>query len=338
MKSKNPRFVVVAFLAVLAAFAMPQTVQAEQNWKATVGGQSKDLANQAIAFLPNEIWIHEFDSITWTFAADEIHTVTFLKASQVVPPFAVGCPGFSSTGATFDGSTCLTTPPLVTGASFKVNFPKAGNYKLVCLVHNQMTGLIHVLPASVTLPHDQAFYEEQGEKELHNLLTDTDKAARHHGHEDWNDMLSVGVLSGKNGVVAGIGEMAATPGGFQALSVLRFLNGTIEVHAGDTVEWGNLDPALPHTITFGVEPANPIPPSPNVFKDPDGVLHATVSSSSDSVHSGFLVGAPQDRIGSPQVPAGTMRFRITFAHAGTYKYICALHDTLGMVGKVIVLP
>jgi plastocyanin len=31
-------------------------------------------------------------------------------------------------------------------------------------------------------------------------------------------------------------------------------------------------------------------------------------------------------------------FRVTFLHAGTYDYKCALHDDLGMVGKVIVLP
>jgi hypothetical protein len=31
-------------------------------------------------------------------------------------------------------------------------------------------------------------------------------------------------------------------------------------------------------------------------------------------------------------------FRVTFTHAGTYDYICALHDNLGMVGKVIVKP
>jgi hypothetical protein len=33
---------------------------------------------QALAFLPNEIWIHAGDSITWTFPVSEPHTVTFL--------------------------------------------------------------------------------------------------------------------------------------------------------------------------------------------------------------------------------------------------------------------
>jgi hypothetical protein len=84
------------------------------------------------------------------------------------------------------------------------------------------------------------------------------------------------------------------------------------IHAGATVEWTNDDPSMPHTITFGTEPTNPIPPSGNVSVDADGALHATISSTSDSVNSGFIVSAPQDEIGLPQTPLAPTRFRITF--------------------------
>ena len=39
---------------------------------------------------------------------------------------------------------------------------------------------------------------------------------------------------------------------------MRFLRESTEVSVGDTVEWTNLDPVTPHTITFGIEPANTI--------------------------------------------------------------------------------
>ena len=81
-------------LLVLAVLGVPPTVQAQQTWNATVGAESKDMGRQVVAFLPNEIWIHAGDSITWTFASDDIHTVTFLLPSQPLPPFTVGCPGF----------------------------------------------------------------------------------------------------------------------------------------------------------------------------------------------------------------------------------------------------
>ena len=336
MKFKNSTFVVVA-LSVLASLALSRTVEAQQVWKATAGAQNKDMGKQAIAFLPNELWIHAGDSITWTSAVGEIHTVSFFIAGQPYEDFNTGCPGFSSSGTSFDGSKCLSAPPLVAGQSFTVKFPKAGNFSLICLVHVHMTGVIHVLAANAALPYDQYFYNEQAEKQTHNLLSDADNDKEHHSHQQMEDMLSARVLHG-NGVAAGIGEMNATAAGFQSLSVVRFLHGTIEIHAGETVEWSILDPALPHTITFGVEPANPGPPSANVSFDADGAGHATLKAPGDSTHSGIIGAVPMNQVGVPQSPPSIPVFRVTFLKPGTYNYICALHDELGMVGKVIVEP
>jgi len=40
----------------------------------------------------------------------------------------------------------------------------------------------------------------------------------------------------------------------------------------------------------------------------------------------------------PRNPLDFTRFRVTFKQPGVYKYICALHDNLGMVGTVVVEP
>ena len=311
---------------LLAALLLPQAMLAQ--WKATVGAQSKDLGRQALAFLPNEIWIHEGESITWNFVTDEIHTVSFLQNGQVRLPFQVGCPGVMVNNASFDGSSCVTTPPLVKGQAFTVQFPVRGNYKLVCLVHENMTGTIHVLEPAATLPLTQEDYDDLAAAQSKRLLADVDRdqketSAHHHTAKH---------------VTTGTGEVVATAGGSQTLSVMRFLNDTIVIHAGETAEWTNEDPITPHTITFGTEPLNPVPPSANVTVDADGSLHATITSVFDSVHSGFVIAAPQERIGLPQAPIGTTRFRITFTKPGAYPFICALHDDLGMKGKVIVLP
>ena len=63
-----------------------------------------------------------------------------------------------------------------------------------------------------------------------------------------------------------------------------------------------------------------------------------MNSPNDNVNSGFLVAAPQERVGLVQSPLTVTRFRVTFASAGTYDYICGLHDDLGMVGRVVVIP
>jgi plastocyanin len=338
MNCKKSTFVVVTLFA-LASLAISQTGRAQQTWQATLGAQNKDMGKQAIAFLPNELWIHAGDSINWTSATGEMHTVTFLAAGQAYTNFHVGCPGFATTSpVTFNGSTCASTPPLTQGQSFAVKFTKAGNYKLVCLVHSHMTGVIHVLATSAALPHDQAFYNDEAADQTKTILADADPG--HGDHDEMDGMLSAHVIPGKNSVVAGTGEMTGTGAGFQSLSVQRFMSGTIEVRVGDTVEWTNHDPAEPHTVTFGTEPGptNLMLPSSNVTLDPDGARHATLSSTSDSAHSGFLVAAPQDQMGVAQTPPGVTVFRVTFTGAGTYDYICALHDALGMFGKVIVKP
>ena len=77
-------------------------------------------------------------------------------------------------------------------------------------------------------------------------------------------------------------------------------------------------------------------PSPDVTVDSDGARHAIIDSLPDSTHSGFIIAAPQERLGLPQSPLGVTRFRVTFPNAGVFPYICALHDDLGMKGKVIV--
>ena len=312
---------------VLAILVGPSMARAQ--WHATVGAQSWDSARQALAFLPNELWIHAGDDVTWTFQAGEIHTVTFLAtspAAQVRPPFQVGCPGFSGEPAMFDGTACVSTPPLVKGASFKVAFPAVGNFKLVCLVHPDMTGVVHVLDKGKPLPHDQSFYDAEAAAQAQALLSDRD------GEED-------DAVATPGHVSAGAGEILTTGPGTQTLSVMRFMGHDMVIHAGQTVEWDNQDPEDPHTITFGKEPAgDPFPPSNNVTVDADGARHAVINSTSDSVHSGFILAAPQDRTGLAQSPLGVTRFRITFTHPGTYPYICALHDNLGMQGEIIVLP
>ena len=309
------------FLAALVVF--PPLLSAQ--WNATIGAQSADLGRQGLAFLPNEIWIHAGESITWSMAANEAHTVTFLTNGQTRPSFTVGCPGFSSDPASFDGTTCATSNLLFNGDKFTVVFPVAGNFKLVCLVHSDMTGTIHVLDASRPLPHGQAFYDRVAQSETKDLLDEQDNGAVKHHHS-------------ANTVTLGHGEIAATGGGSDSLSVMRFTDPDITVHAGETIEWTNEDPSTAHTVTFGPEPQDLFDPSSNVTIDADGARHGVLKSPSDSVHSGFIEAAPQDRTGLPQAPSGVTRFRVTFTEPGIYPYICSLHDVLGMKGTVFVLP
>jgi plastocyanin len=311
--------------ALLIGLIVPLSALAD-TWQLQVGAQTGDKANQALAFLPNEIWIHAGDNITWSFVTDEVHTVTFLTPGQVRPSRFAGCPGTTADFSVFDGTVCVNSGVLQDGATYTVAFSLAGNFKLVCLAHPDMTATIHVLAGTTPLPHDQAFYDQQAASQSASLLSDARASAHVH--------------SNRNAVVAGAGKITGTGGGTETASVMRFMKATKVIHVGETVEWTTSEAVTNHTITFGPEPdpTNLIPPSANVTVDADGARHAIISSPSDAVHSGFITQAPQDRTGLAQSPLGVTRFRVNFTQPGVYHYICALHDDLGMVGEIVVLP
>jgi plastocyanin len=341
---------IVRCMLPLAGLIAPHAVHAA-TWQATAGAQSADMGRQALAFLPNELWIHAGDSITWTRAPNESHTVSFLTPDQLLPAGPHANDVITPDGSPFDGSSYVNSGNLKLGQTYTVKFPTAGNFKIVCLVHLYMNGTIHVLNPSERLPHDQAFYDREATDQASQLLSEVDQR---------------GDNKASHGVIAGTGEIVATGGGFQSASLFRFFPETIKVHVGQTVEWTDIDPAqTPHTITFGVGPANLRFPFPivssgvgvNQSLDSDGAVHATASSPTDNVHSGFLFALPADRFTSgnadllptnppvlSQFPLPVVvhdmnpRFRVTFTHAGTFDYYCALHEGLGMVGTVVVVP
>ena len=329
MKNSSTSFIhtVSRSLTVLLALLTSLPALAD-DWQLKVGAQAGEMAHQALAFLPNEIWIHPDDSITWTFPTDEVHTVTFLTPGQVRPSRLVGCPSSNSTPdfSVYDGTACVNSGILTNGATYTVVFPIVGNFKLVCLAHPDMTATVHVLNVSEDLPHDQTYYDQQADSERARLLSDARNAANIHTEH--------------NQIIAGSGKIHGTAGGTETASNNRFMDAKKIIHVGETVEWTTSEAVTNHTITFGPEPdaQHQIPPSANVTVDADGARHAYISSPNDAVHSGFITEAPQDRIGLAQAPLGVTRFRVTFTAPGIYPYKCVLHDNLGMVGQITVLP
>src|SRR5262249_33173950 len=201
-----------------------------------------------------------------------------------------------------------------------------------------MTGVVHVLAADAPLPHDQDFYDRQAADQRRDLLSDRDgRSVAARSECAAHDSLKARV------VTAGTGEISATAGGTQTLSVMRFLADQIFIRAGDTVEWTNQSPVEAHTVTFGTAPTGLALFAPfNAAMDPigDGALLAVIPPSAPDASSGIIAAAAQDPnsgMGN-QTPLTVTRFRATFPIPGTFPYRCLLHDDLGMKGIVVVFP
>ena len=384
MKAIKDRFCLpgagaIGLLLLLVPIISPS---ASQSWRATVGSQNIDASKQAMAFLPNEMWISQGDSITWKTNAGEGHTITFLQQTSGGPSAtgtsrpangttgATGCAGggqggtaVTASGANFDGSTCLNSGPLCDanlqqspepdkcgGTTYSVTFPTAGNFKLVCLIHRDMTGTVHVLPTSASLPFSQADYDGQAEEQAREIINDTDGGMAQRCA--WRHVPPGQVAK----VITGSGLMWR----YRWRESILWLSCVLchrrsRFYVGDTVEWTNFNPAEPHTVTFGVEPLVPTAVL-GAAADLDGALSGTLPNTvtasfpradggpsctvapncANTFNPGFIAAAAQDITGAPQTSSIT-RARVTFTQPGTYNYICAIHDELGMKGEVDVI-
>lgn len=314
----------VAIAAIASTALVPAVVAADPvDWQAGVGVSTRDEAVQANVFLPGSLTVDVGDSITWHIDSGEFHTVTFLSGAAAPPFVTIGPNGPAlnpaavapSGGPAYDGSGIANSGLLVSGQQWTLAFTKAGTYPFLCLIHAGMAGTVTVRDAGTPYPRTQAGYDTQAKVAGNRLLA----AGR---------TLSARTLAAERASGAGqaaVGTGAWTDGG--SLAVMRFLPGRLVIHAGDSVTWTNRDPETPHTITFGQEPAG----GPFGAFAPSGAAvpgHATLTSPDEAANSGF-VGAG--------LPFGTS-FTATFVTPGTYHFICALHDTLGMTGTVVVLP
>ncbi|MGY8669377.1 plastocyanin/azurin family copper-binding protein [Bradyrhizobium sp. UFLA05-109] len=118
-------------------------------------------------------------------------------------------------------------------------------------------------------------------------------------------------------MLASLGVFAASPALAQGKTVDvsmknspkgAFVPATVNISVGDTVKWTNPG-VITHTVTF------------------DPTQAATASD----------VALPT---GVAPFDSGNMEEDATFSHTftvkGTYKYICKMHEAMGMVGTVVV--
>jgi plastocyanin len=203
------------------------------------------MAIQASTYFPHDITIDVDDSITWTSATAEPHTVTFLASGSLRRRIRFRHPLVAHTTPAA-ATTKLRSAAGSAGAGLRpglqTDVHPAWRYTYVCVFHPFMTGTVNVQAAGTPYPQSQAAYDRQSHALQEQFV------AQGEGLRD--TALGLAVSDPTHGAVAAsAGDGTAT--------VMRFLPERLTVPLGTTVTWSNRDPMEPHTVTFGPEPQGP---------------------------------------------------------------------------------
>jgi plastocyanin len=297
-----------ASLLGLLGAAGPVAAAGPVSWNVDAGtGDATGVA--ALKFYPAAITVDAGDTITWKVAGNA-HTISFLTAGQTPPspdsPEAQAPAG----GSSFDGTAFTSSGikfPAPGQDTYSLTFPTAGTYAFHCLIHPGMQGSVTVAAAGTAYPQDQAAITAA------NQAAEAADIATGHALEASFSPTTTTNSDGSTTyhLAAGVGS--------GSISILRFISSTLDIHVGDTVEWTNGDTnGEPHSVSFGTEPQDPSALAPS-----GGATY----SGAGWVSSGLFVGPP--------IPA-PHSYSLKFTKAGTFPYICVLHDVVGMTGSITV--
>jgi plastocyanin len=286
-----------------------------------------------------------------------IKTIANLPAALPAPP--AGC-GTADAPCEFDGSSIVSMGAPLAGppAPFvvKVTAPP-GTYNFHCRVHPWMAGSLNVVAAgaagvTTAATADAAAATQATEDVAAGMAAETaastaGKVTNPNGTTTWK--LTVGT---------------SDPAG--RVAVLDMLPRSVTIKKGDTVVWRPLDRNEPHTITFPNDlnsdlvplcegpggkdtPAVPtvVPPTgpfdfacngapADEFEFTGGNGVTTITSPTTVSDSGLVVY--RSAAAAFDLPSMAVRsswwVRFTGAAAGTYTYVCMIHD--GMNGTIVV--
>ena len=276
-------------------------------WNLAAGGSAQSEALQTADYYPNAITINAGDSITWTNTAIEPHTVSIPAVGQAIPP---GPPQPKVGGNVYDGTAFISSGFFMMGATYTVSFPRAGTYKVYCMIHQpEMVATIVVQPTGSPLPENAAAYAALGSADFAIDIAAAGAAVLAFPYPSDGNVLAAGIQPG------------AAPLPATQSSVVRFLHGktldgTSTVAVGTTLTWNNIS-QFPHTVTFPVL-GQSIPPGPPTRPAAGGNTY----DGSTLVNSGLIP------------PGGS--FHLTMTKAGTYAYYCLFHADEGMTGTIVV--
>jgi len=321
--------------------------------------------------LPN-VRVAQGTTVVWTVASDEEHTITFLAGRPLAqlqlvlpqPEDPVGRPPmfdpevFFPTPAVgpWDGRSYINSSPIGKGQQFALTFSALGRHEYVCLFHPfEMTGSVEVVAPGGTGITTQAEVDT-------SIATHTPTVHQPQVDQIFATRNTADMIAGPEGTTIW-SIRAGTDWRKGHLDINGFLPDSLSISQGDTVGW-YVDHGIPHTVTFPVpgaappefvliqlpdgtilSPADAGPPPPPPTGPPDPALMPRLVVGPGGVQvrpSPFYDGVSLYNSGligeHPLAPPLPKTWALTFDTPGEYEYLCLLHSSVGMTGKIIVRP
>lgn len=302
-------------LTVAAVPAFAADVTGASSWNVAVGKGLNDGASLESMF-PNVIVVHEGDPVTFTNQTSKgTHTVTF-SAGKAAPDSndPAVLKATSPSGVKWDGTSLLSSGELAPGDSYEIIFTSVGTYTYYSANNPSMMGMVVVMPAGTPIANGEV--QSSFAKKLTSSLSDKALYLRQNAQRFNSSYKNEG------GTVTYRAELGL---GGSDLAMNKIYPGTLFVSAGDSVEWTNESPYLPHYVLFNK-------PEGDDFLTADGSVEARFANASPS---SSLVGTSLISSGPLQPGA---KYKLSFPTAGTYNYEVNNGNGIAMNGKVVVYP
>jgi plastocyanin len=286
----------------------------------------KDRNIAALAFLPASITVKTGAAVEWTAPGSEPHTITFLPAGQTPPspdkPENAALREKSTTGA-YDGTQTFSSTIIPTGQKpekYSLTFPKAGAFTYNCIIHPGMSGSVKVVD-DAAVADTQAAIDARAKTEQNKWLaegraakktlleTPLKKTANSDGSTTWT------IAMGTN---------------TQHTAVLAFQPTNAAIKAGDKVVFVN-NSSDPHTASFKGKQELPANPESKEAMQPSPGPSPQTLNDTDAFNSGWL---PPNAPPGKGPPEAVRSFTYAIPKAGSYSYVCLLHQPSGMGGTI----
>jgi plastocyanin len=297
-------------------------------------------------FLPSDVHIRVGDTIEWTSAGYEGHTITFARPDYLstMGDYLVQDPDDpeqkifndavalrSGTGESYPGDGGVYSSGFIgvpAESKYRLTFTEKGIYQYLCVVHPLwMRGTVTVDDADAQVEAPEAV-AARGEREFEALVADAE-ALRSQAQEVYR------AAPGPDGTTLHRVQVGLTAMYGQ---IATFVDNDIEIAAGDTVIFENDDRNF-HNVVFKGD----LPEFPTAYEirvDPQGrgfnVALAKESAMPVDPPPGGFDASTFLSSGTMGIVQPRQTWRLTFDTPGTYVYNCTIHQFAGMAGVIKV--